>query len=334
MARSARVIDMHCHVVPHDLDYKISADDRWPAIHYGSGRRTADVVISGRSYRTVSENAWDLSVRRAEMERDNVTFQLLSPMPELFSYWASAPEAAEYCTRMNAWIAEAVGQDRVSFAGLGILPMQSVELALAMIPQIRKLGLVGVELGSNINEASVASPEFRPVLASLAAEGLLIFVHSFKPPLAPRVNYAPAAQAITFPLDIAFALQCLILEGVFIGQSTPNMLFSHGGGAAALSIARLQSQWETSEELQSYLPTSPIGCARRAYYDCLTFSGAGLQFLLESFGPSQVMMGSDYPFSRRAPGWPVDEAPGFDVETRAAIEYGNARRLLREAGVQ
>jgi aminocarboxymuconate-semialdehyde decarboxylase len=73
-------IDIHTHVVPHDFPAYVG---RHPDAH----ARHRHVVVSSRVYRIVSHQALDADVRGNDMERADIARQVLSPMPELLSYW-------------------------------------------------------------------------------------------------------------------------------------------------------------------------------------------------------------------------------------------------------
>ena len=77
-------IDIHTHAVPHDFPaYSGSYPDApWPSMPEAKPCHR-HVVISSRVYRAVSNQAWDIDVRRGDMDRLDVWRQVLSPMPEL-----------------------------------------------------------------------------------------------------------------------------------------------------------------------------------------------------------------------------------------------------------
>jgi aminocarboxymuconate-semialdehyde decarboxylase len=50
------------------------------------------------------------------------------------------------------------------FIGLGTLPMQAPELAVAELHRcIKELGLAGIQIGSHINEWNLDAPELEPI---------------------------------------------------------------------------------------------------------------------------------------------------------------------------
>ena len=69
--------------------------------------------------------------------------------------------------------------------------------------------------------------------------------------------------------------------------------------------------------------------ARRFFYDALVFDPAAVRFVIDSFGASQVCVGSDYPFNL-GDSDPLGsiEKIGLDAAMLAAVQSANARRFL------
>ena len=77
------------------------------------------------------------------------------------------------------------------------------------------------------------------------------------------------------------------------------------------------------------MQTSPVEQARRLFYDALVFDTPTLRHLVDVFGASQLMVGTDYPFNfhDRTPVSRIESA-GFDEATTAALVRHNAERFL------
>jgi aminocarboxymuconate-semialdehyde decarboxylase len=87
--------------------------------------------------------------------------------------------------------------------------------------------------------------------------------------------------------------------------------------------------WQMLPKAKEMLKESPAMTARRFYYDQLVFDAAAVRFLIERFGASQILVGSDYPFvmGDADPVGSLDRVK-LDNATNAAISAGNARRFL------
>ena len=124
-------IDVHTHVVPeHFPRYAgLSAGLPWPSMVPAHACHR-HVMVSDKIYRTVSHQCWDCAVRQQDMQALRVGRQVLSPMPELLSYWFPAADGAAICRYMNETIAGMVHAAPASFFGLGAVPLQDVDLAI------------------------------------------------------------------------------------------------------------------------------------------------------------------------------------------------------------
>jgi aminocarboxymuconate-semialdehyde decarboxylase len=65
------------------------------------------------------------------------------------------------------------------------------------------------------------------------------------------------------------------------------------------------------------------------YYDELVFDPAAVKFVIDSFGATQICIGTDYPFAL-GDFHPLDtlDKAGIDGGTLAAISSTNAKRFL------
>lgn len=332
------MIDVHTHVIP-PVDYAVGADPRWPVVEVDHDGAT--VMVAGRPFRRVRRSAVDLDRRLAEVQAGRtVRAQVLSPMPELFSYWAPPGQAAEVCRRVNDWIAAAVADHPGTFHGLGIVPLQDPELAAAEVVRLAGSGLSGVEVGSNVEGRLLSDERLEPFFEVAAAAGMGVLVHAFHPPQANQVPRGPAGSAVTFPHEVAVGVGALIAGGVLARLPGLRLAASHGGGGLVFTLGRMSHAWAHGP-LGDTLPEDPMAYARRLFYDTLLFRADALRFLLQAVGERQVVVGSDYPFSSVEPGWPLQElaaelgpaAMAVVAEESAAAFLGLPDRPVGATGV-
>jgi aminocarboxymuconate-semialdehyde decarboxylase len=317
------MIDVHTHVVPLELPFAGTSGDEWPRVERTDD--TAVVYVGGRTFRSIERSAWDPARRRQDMQEAGVGRQVLSPMPELFCYWADAKAADAYCREMNQWLGSQVGDD---FDAFGILPMQDPDLAAAALEQVKELGLRGVEIGSNVDGAFLHSGAFHQVFAEADRLNLAVFIHPFHPHGFESLTGGPAASGVTFPNEIGFAMGSLIAEGVLAEFPTLRVCATHGAGSLGLLLPRLDRMWAMDPTFQERLPERPSAYARRIFVDLLVFAPHALDFVLAMVGDDQVVVGSDYPFMPDAPGAVLDELASLDGEQRVRIREINPLRLL------
>jgi aminocarboxymuconate-semialdehyde decarboxylase len=325
-------IDTHAHVVPADFPKYAgrNADIAWPSCCPAScGHR--HVMMGGKVFRTVPDCAWDTARRIEDMDRTGVERQALSPMPELLSYWFDGADGLSMSRYINETIGDMVARAPDRFCGLGMLPLQDVDAAIAELENLMRDGRFrGVEIGSNVNGLPLGDPRFAPFFTTAEKLGAAVFVHALHPSGDERLVGPPLLKAlVSFPLETAFAIAGLITGGVLSRHPDLRIAFSHGGGAFAAILPRLQHGWSELDAVKRLSPDSPRDLARRLYYDTLVYDPATLAHLVSVFGAQSLMVGTDYPFEiqERDPVGALDAA-GLAPETREAIRSRNARRFL------
>lgn len=62
-------------------------------------------------------------------------------------------------------------------------------------------------------------------------------------------------------------------------------------------LPRLEHGWNAFPAIKDTLPQPPSTYARKLYYDTLVYDPLALKYIIERFGLSQIMIGTDYPFA-------------------------------------
>jgi aminocarboxymuconate-semialdehyde decarboxylase len=325
-------IDTHAHVVPRDfpayIGGRLPAD--WPSTAPAQECHR-HVMIAGKVYRTVSDRCWDTGKRLQDLPAMGLALQVVSPMPELLSYWMEPRDAQQLLRFLNDAIAAMVAEGGGALAGLGAVPLQDLDLAIRELEYVVKtLGFPGVEIGSNVLGVPVGAPALDPFFAACEELGAAVFVHALRPAGMDRLVGPPALQQVlAYPGDVGLAAASAITGNLLVRHPRLRIAFSHGGGTLASLLPRLQQGWDVFPALKDAVQQSPIEQARRLFYDTLVFDTPTLRHLVDCFGATQLMVGTDYPFNfhDRTPVARI-EAAGFDAETTARLVHGNAGRFL------
>jgi len=323
-------IDVHNHIVPENFPAYAgkNAGVPWPSMAPAHACHK-HVMISGKVYRTVSDGCWSVPRRIEDMATMGVARQAISPMPELLSYWLPLDDAKVMVRYLNDQIAAMIEQAPKSFVGLGCIPLQDMDSALRELEYIKTLKFSGVEIASHVNGTSIGDPRFEPFFAACEKMGAAVFVHALRPAGMERIVGAFSEQAVLFPNESAIACASMITGGVAARHPRLRIAFSHGGGTMPILLPRLVHAWNIVQKTKESLPESPAVTAKRFYYDNVLFDAGSVRFLVERFGASQVLVGSDYPFAlgEKDPLGLLDKA-GFDSKTKNLIASENARRFL------
>ena len=325
-------IDIHAHVVPATLPAYIGdrLPSAWPSMAPAHPCHR-HVMIADKVYRTVSDKCWDVEKRLADMPGLGLGIQVLSPMPELLSYWLNAQDAQQLLRYLNEQIGAMVAAQPAHLLGLGAVPLQDVDLAIDELRFIMQTpGFVGVELGSNINGVPIGDTRFDPFFEACVDLGAAVFVHALKPTGMDRLlGPGPLQQVLAYPSDVGLAAASCITSNLLARHPRLRIAFSHGGGTLASLLPRLEQGWQVFPALREAISESPMAQARKLHFDTLVFDTPTLRHLVELFGASQLMVGTDYPFNfhDRTPVQRI-RAAGFAEATANALAYANAERFL------
>ena len=323
-------IDVHTHIVPESFPPYAggNANVPWPSMAAAHACHK-HVMISGKVYRTVADGCWSVPRRIEEMGGMQVSRQAISPMPELLSYWLPLDDARVMIRYLNEQIAAMIAQAPDRFIGLGAVPLQDIDSSLRELEYVIKtLKFSGVEIASHVNGTSIGDPRFEPFFAEAERLGAAIFVHALRPAGQDRiVGTGFIEQAVCFPGDIGLACASMITGGIAARHPKLRMAFSHGGGVMSILLPRLMHAWKVLPKARESVTEAPEVTARRFFYDELVFSPSAIDFVLNTFGTTQIVVGTDYPFAM-GDLKPLQSISHLDSATREAVTSANARRFL------
>jgi aminocarboxymuconate-semialdehyde decarboxylase len=330
-------IDVHTHIVPENFPaYAGSGRDvPWPAMQHDKACGHAYVMISGSKYRTVPDTSWDTAKRAGEMDAISIACQVLSPMPELLSYWLPLADAKALIRWLNETIAGMVAAQPSRFIGLGAVPLQDIDAAIAELESVLgALEFSGAEIASHVNGVSIGDARFEPFFAAAEKMGAAVFVHALRPAGKDRlVGPSALEQVVAFPGDIGLAAASMITGGTAERHPGLRIAFSHGGGALPIMLPRIDHGWNVNPAIRETMAHAPSETARNFYCDTLTYNTATLKLALDTFGDDKIMIGTDYPFIVKEPDPHARVASlKLDAARDYALREGNAKRFLALAG--
>ncbi len=295
------IVDFHTHIVPDTFPPAPDSEHLWPSmVHHGDGR--ADVMIAGKVYRKIDERSWAVAPRLADMDRDGIDVQVLSPMPELLSYWFSPQDGGVICDAVNAHISGMIAQAPDRFRGIGMVPMQDPQLAATHLKKLHDAGMIGALIGSHIEGQPLGDTALDPFYHAAQDLGMLIMVHAMHPAGTDRIGGPPGlAGTALFPLETAIAASALIVGGVMERFGTLKLMLCHGGGALMSILPRLDHAWRTGMPISRAVSVPPSEIANRFFYDSIVYSDDSLNTLITRVDGGRIVMGSDYPFAIMQP---------------------------------
>lgn len=327
------IVDMHAHVTPERYKDAIRNRGYW----YGLDERAGEL-----HHGTFSQ---PLAGRLADMDRDGVDMQLVTPTIGFYQY-DNAVDVTKMIHRECAdEIAEMVDEHPDRFRGLGMVPMQDVPTAIAELERlISELGFEGIILNDHVDGTPYDDPKFLPFFAAAEELGALLFFHQGGATITtarnPRYKLPNAVGNLT---ERTMVYATLVFSGVMDRHPDLKVLLGHGGGYVPYGIARM-------DKVAGALPgdfdgtmnppfgpddgfaqaNPPSDYLDRFYYDCCTYSGPVLRYLIDTVGVDRVVLGTDYPapmFLHDPVNW-VNGLPELTDQEKKAVLSDNSNRLL------
>lgn len=318
------MIDVHAHtVLPGVMG---CAGHYGPELGIGpEGRprfRVGDYVLDGVDYRDTP--FMDVDRRLALNDHLGIELQVLSPNPLTYFHHIEADVAAEFCRWHNDELAAIAAAHADRLRGFAQLPMQDVELAAAELRRAADLGLLGAYVGTDFG-IDFDDEQLDPLWATATDLDLPIFLHpapaGIDGPLRdPRIRKYDLDLSVGFMVEETMAVACLIYGGVLDRHPGLDVCVSHGGGAAAFMLGRLEHQGRTRPWARE-TPVDFQAGLRRLWFDNHLHDDAALALLEDKVGRDRLVVGTNLA------GWDAPTEPEHIPHVDAYDT--NARRLLR-----
>lgn len=227
------LIDMHAHVIP---GWFPEGRAGWPRME------PADVpdarqLVTDRMRFTAKHPFYNAEARVEAMAADGVDAEVVSPLPPLLDYDMAPGDARDFCRHVNEFIAGLRRAAPQRILGLGTVPLQDPDLAAAELSEVTRMGLAGIEIGSNIRGVSLGDERLRGFFAEAERLRVPVFVHATNPTFAERVP-AGGLGTFGFATEISLAAASVVSSG--LAEQCPDLriAFSHGAGGFAMMLTR------------------------------------------------------------------------------------------------
>lgn len=291
-------IDMHTHILPKMMPNWTEKFGYGKFIHLESNADgSANMMQGGNFFRRIVENCWDESLRIKEYEQFNTQVQVVCTIPVMFSYWANPKDCAELSRFLNDHIAELVQQYPKHYIGLGTIPMQDTEEAIKELERIKSLGLVGIQIGSNINDKNLSEDEFFPIFEACSRLGLAVMIHPWQMMGFDSMKKYWLPWLVGMPAETSRAACSMIFGGVLERLPKLRVCFSHAGGSFLPTLGRIEHGFNCRPDLVAIdNQVNPREYVGKFWVDSITHDIDALKYILNLQGSKRVCLGSDYPF--------------------------------------
>jgi aminocarboxymuconate-semialdehyde decarboxylase len=337
-------IDMHCHVITEEMLRQLRGVSETHAPRlietgkpYPSGLTTSShgfaLELPSRDFRTTwPEGGHNVELRLADMARTGVDVQAISQWPFMFLYDIPAEVGIEFAKVQNEGFAQLKQRYPGKFAPLAAVPLQDGEAAAAELERaVKQLGLHGVATGTSSGANPLDSEHLEPFYAKLNELRVPWFIHSYGAVSVPPFRKYYLNNFVGNPLETTIAVTSLIFGGVMERYPNIRCWTAHAGGYVPYQFGRYDHGYQWRDEPKVIIKKPPSEYLHAFMFDIIAHSKPALNYLVQTFGPEQVYLGTDYPFDMGLPD-PLGTIAAIETTDEAGkelIRSGNARAALR-----
>lgn len=286
------------------------------------------VVQMGDWLRKIPPHYMDVGVKLAAMDANGIAMTALSindPGPEWFG--DDGPLVAKM---LNDFVAGITRQHPTRFFGLCVLPLQDMRASITELDRcVRKLGMKGILLYTNLAGKFPDEPEFRPLFARAVELDVPVLLHPAKPITTEFVKGYEMTSSLGNMFDNTIALTRIIMAGILDEFPKLKLVCPHLGGTLPYIVGRLDHQTQVLKRGPKYLTRSPSEYLKSIWLDVVSPLPLAIKFGHEFMGPDRLLFSSDHPWVE----------PGIIVECVKQVRLssvdeqklfsGNARRLFQ-----
>lgn len=291
-------IDMHSHIIPKNLPNWTKKFGYGDFIFLEENEdRSANMMQGGQFFRRIKENCWEEDLRITEYAQFNTPVQVVCTIPVLFSYWAKPKDGLEVAEFLNDHIADLVARYPKNYIGLGTLPMQDTELAIQELERCKKIGLVGIQIGSNINDKNLGEADFFPIFEACERLGMAVMIHPWEMMGRDSMRKYWLPWLVGMPAETSRAACSMIFSGLLEKLPKLRVCFSHAGGSFIPTLGRIEHGFNCRPDLVAIdNPINPKEYLGKFWVDSITHDIDLLEYILKKQGSMKVCFGTDYPF--------------------------------------
>ncbi len=279
----------------------------------------AKMMRGNQFFREIQENCWNAELRMKEYKVFNTQVQVVCTIPVMFSYWAQPNDGLSISKFLNDHIAKLVAKYPRNYVGLGTLPMQDTELSIDELKRCKKIGLNGIQIGSNINDENLNEERFFPIFEACEKLRMAVLVHPWNMMGETKMSRYWLPWLVGMPAETSRAICSMIFGGIFERLPSLRVNFAHAGGSFLPTIGRIQHGFDCRPDLVAIdNPIEPKKYLGKFWVDSITHDSLMLEYVIKLVGSKRVTLGSDYPF------------PLGDLEVGKFIEDADFPKKVKE----
>lgn len=291
----ALTVDIHAHTLVPEITQLIQGHfdpAKDPFLRYGGESTALNRQLFGDLVPLLTKPADRLRV----MDRQGVQYQAVAIAPPQYHYWADPDLGSEIAKVGNEAIAALVDAHPDRFVGLGTLPMQVPDRAVAELERVTgTYRFPGVSINPSAEGTDYDDPAYEPFWQKVEELDVLVVLHPNGFNQGERLTKYYMVNVVGNPLETTVALSHIVLGGVLERHPRLKLLAVHGGGYLPFYMDRMDHAYAHRNDVGSSLRRPPSTYLKEVYFDSIVF-GDGLDYLVDRVGADHILMGTDYPY--------------------------------------
>jgi len=215
------------------------------------------------------------------------------------------------------------------FGMFSTIPLPDVDGSLREIEYSQdKLKADGVCMMTSYQGKYPGDPAFAPVMSELNRRKAVLFFHPVKAECCKDLQPELAPGLIELGTETTRAIASILFDGTASRYPDIRFIFSHGGGTMPYLMTRFAAL-ATRPDISQRLPKGLLYEVQKLFFDTANFFNPyPWPALLKLMPVSQILFGTDFPFSSASEVAAGLKDAGLKGNDLRAIERGNALNLF------
>ena len=272
---------------------------------------------------------WSPEISLEEMDRNGIDTAIVSIVQPGVWFRDNADLSRSMARDINELGAKMMQDHPGRFGLWAAIPLPNIDDSLREIEYaFDTLKADGIGLMSSFGPHYLGDKAFAPVYEELNRRKAVVYVHPQTPDCCRAVDDDMDASSIEYATDTTRSIGSVVFSGTAARYRDIRWIWSHSGGTMPFLLSRFEVQDKNTKD-RSRIPDGAMAELKRFYYDTAQGNHKGaLEALLALAPMSQVLFGTDFPLRGAREEVDALAAFGFSPADLAAIQRGNATRLV------
>ena len=322
------VIDFHNHYYPPA--YLDALRSGGSSVTVGIDKEGNPLLYYPGDYNVVVPGHRDIEYREQVLAEHGVDRQVVT-LTTPGTHVETPERAVELARLVNDEFAQAVARPAGRFSALATLPLNDPHASAKELERaMKKLGLPGAMLFSNVNGVPLADRRFWPLYEVANDMGAVFFIHPNHPISVEAMTEFWLMPLVGFLMDTTLAAAHLVFAGVPERFPRIRWVLGHLGGAIPYLAERLDRGFRAFRECREHITRPPSEYLKAFYFDTVNFNPDAQKMAIAFAGADHILAGSDYPHQIGSIPLMLESIRSLEIDdtAKAGILGGNAATLL------